>query len=171
MESKMLVRLKIILLSVRLRVEYHNMLINMNYQTKLDEIMERYGIPIGVLEEASNLLIIDKTLKAFSDLTCINSRSDLLPVSITKLRNIGQGLGVRNTHSIPSKDLLIDDIMICYKKLFNCEKECIVKEDYQDNLVIGDPCDFDLSDDVGINIPELLDIYPVQVNKLSETKN
>ena len=39
----------------------------MNYQTRLDEIMERYGIPIGGLEEASNLLIIDKTLKAFSD--------------------------------------------------------------------------------------------------------
>ena len=32
----------------------------MNYQTRLDEIMERYEIPICVLEEASNLLITDK---------------------------------------------------------------------------------------------------------------
>ena len=91
-------------------------------------------------------------------------------MSITKLRNIGQGLGVRNTHSIPSQDLLIDDIMVCSKKIVNCDKECIIKENYQDNLVIGDPCDFDLSDEVGSNIPELLDISPVQVNKLVETK-
>ena len=39
----------------------------MNYQTRLDKIMEHYGIPISVLEEASNLLIIEKTLKAHSD--------------------------------------------------------------------------------------------------------
>ena len=77
------------------------------YNKILDKICNDYNIDINTLQKASKLLIIKNAFERND----IKNEKDLSSTPSTKLRSLAQDLLIKNTHSIPLKQLLISEII------------------------------------------------------------
>ena len=68
------------------------------------------------VEQLHGLTTVAKALRNHTTLKYIKDRDELECVSMRNLRKVAAELNIPNTHTIPSKGLLIDNIVSKYKQ-------------------------------------------------------
>ena len=90
-----------------------NKCINMHGLDELENICYEHCVTV---EQLHGLTTVAKALRNHTTLKYIKDREELESVSMRNLRKVAAELNIPNTHTIPSKSLLIDNIMSKYKQ-------------------------------------------------------